>query len=183
VKKEPYVPSDEDVKRIIEESKGTQYEVPIRLACYGLRKSEICALTIDDLNGNILTINKALVLNEDLNWVIKTTKNEASTREIYIDDGLVALINDKGFYHGYPGNINKWLNRTEEKLGIEHFSLHKLRHYYASMAHSLGIPDAYIMKAGGWKTDNVMKRVYRHAQKDKSIDAMKDVASHIAKLN
>ena len=65
------------------------------------------------------------------------------------------------------------------KLGLPHFSLHKLRHYYASMAHSLGIPDQYIMKAGGWKTDNVLKSVYQHAMKDKQEEMQSFAAEYI----
>ena len=74
IKNEPYTPSQEDVKRILEKVKDTPYEIPIVLACYGMRRSEICALTIDDLDGDIVHINKALVLDENKRWVIKTTK-------------------------------------------------------------------------------------------------------------
>ena len=72
-KNDEYIPSDEDVKRILERAKGTRYEIPLLLATFGLRRSEICALTIDDLNGNTLTINKALVKNENGKFVIKST--------------------------------------------------------------------------------------------------------------
>ena len=183
VKNEPYIPSDEDVKRILSFATDTEFEIPIRLACYGLRRSEICALSIDDLDGNILNIDKALVQNKNREFVLKTTKTEESTRSIYIDDALANLIRSKGYiYNGYPDSIARWLGATQKKLKIEHFGLHKLRHYYASMAHALGIPDAYIMQAGGWKTDNVMKTVYRHALKDKTYENMERVASHISKL-
>jgi hypothetical protein len=50
------------------------------------------------------------------------------------------------------------------------------------MSHSLGIPDAYIMKSGGWKTDTVMKTIYRHALNDKQEEAMDMVAQHLASL-
>lgn len=63
--------------------------------------------------------------------------------------------------------LPQYLFKLEKKAGMEPFSLHKLRHYFASNAHTLGIPDAYILKLGGWKTDSVMKNVYRHAQSDK----------------
>ena len=33
-------------------------------------------------------------------------------------------------------------------------------------AHAMGMSDADIMKSGGWKSDYVMKSVYRHAMKD-----------------
>lgn len=183
VRNEPYIPTDEDVKRILEELKGTDYEIAFRLACYGLRRSEICALTIEDLDGNILTINKALVPNEKREWVLKTTKTAESTRQIYIDDDLANLIRSKGvIYDSHPGTLTDYMARLEKRLGIPHFSLHKLRHYYASTAHTLGIPDAYIMKAGGWKTDNVMKSIYRHAQKGKDMEAMEIVSKHISNL-
>ena len=45
VKNEPYIPSDNKMRKILEYSQGTEYEIPILLACYGLRLSEICALT------------------------------------------------------------------------------------------------------------------------------------------
>lgn len=175
-----YVPSDEDVKKILGAVKGTEYEVPLRLACYGLRRSEICALTMDDLDGNLLTINKAKVLGTDRKWFIKNTKTESSTRTICIDNNLRDLILEKGMYEGYPNRIYWNLRKTQDELGIPRFPLHYLRHYYASTAHSLGIPDAVIMESGGWKTEHVMKKVYRHAQNVE--DNQKKLADHMKNL-
>ena len=47
------------------------------------------------------------------------------------------------------------------------------------MAHSLGIPDSYVMKSGGWKSDHVLKAVYRHAMRDKEEDMMKFASNYI----
>lgn len=49
VKSEPYTPNQDDVRKILEAAKGTMFEIPISLACYGMRRSEICALTLDEL--------------------------------------------------------------------------------------------------------------------------------------
>ena len=182
-KNEPYVPSDEDVKRILDYAKGTQFEIPLLLATFGLRRSEICALTLDDLNGNMLTISKALVQAEDKTWVIKSTKTEAGTRTIYLPDNVVELIHKQGcIYTGYPNSIVCYLQKVQERLGIPKFSLHKLRHYYASMSHSIGIPDSYIMSAGGWKSDSTLKQVYRHAMDDKKEEMQKQAADYINKI-
>ena len=82
VKNEPYTPSQGDIKQILQEVQGTPYEVPITLVCYGMRRSEICALQPSDIDGDMVHINKALVLDENKNWVVKTTKTTESTRDI-----------------------------------------------------------------------------------------------------
>lgn len=168
VKNEPYIPSDEDIKRIIKEVGGTPFEIPILLACYGLRRSEICALTLDDLVDNTLTINKAMVFDNDKKWVIKTTKTTESTRDVIISPILAEKIRTQGFiYKGHPNSISKHLTRLQTKLGMPHFSIHKLRHYFASKMSELGIPEADILKIGGWQTDHIMKTVYRHSLQTK----------------
>ncbi len=168
---EAYIPTDEDVQRLMQliDAHSPDMSIAVRLACLGLRRGEICALTIDDLSDdNILTISKDMVLDESKRWVVKPPKTPESNRRITLPDYLADMIREKGsIYNGHPGGLTKQLGRLQEKAGMEHFSLHKLRHYFASNAHTLGIPDAYILKLGGWKTDNVMKNVYRHAQRDK----------------
>ena len=132
-KNEPYIPSDDDVKRILEYASGSKYEIPIVLACYGLRRSEICALTPEDLDGDVVTINKALVQDENKEWIVKQTKTVESTRKIIIPVEIADKIREQGYiYIGHPGKISDYLYRTQKKLGIERFSIHKLRHYFAS---------------------------------------------------
>ena len=181
IKKEPYIPSDDDVKRILKDVEGSLYEIPVLLACYGLRRSEICALTLDDIEGNIIHITKAKVQDQTGNWIIKTTKTTQSTRDVIIPDSIVEKINRQGYiYKGYPSNISDYLSRTQEKLGIPHFSVHKLRHYFASKLSSMNIPEADIMKMGGLETDYVMKNVYRHAMKEKTRELQEDAAKKLA---
>lgn len=180
LKNEPYTPSREDVKKILEAAKDTEYEIPIILACYGLRRSEICALTPDDIAGDVVRINKAKVPNEKKEWVTKTTKTVSSTREIIIPACIASKIQEKGYvYSGNPDSISRYLYRTETELQIPHFSLHKLRHYFASQMSALDIPDADILKMGGWETDHVMKSVYRHSMMDKEEKAKRDAAEKL----
>ncbi len=176
-----YIPTDSDIKQLLSAAQGTQFYIPLILATYGLRRSEICALSINDLQGNVLTIDKAVVQNSDGEWVVKSTKTTDGTRTIYIPDRIAELIRKQGYiYKGYPNSIVCWMSRTEDKLGLQHFSLHKLRHYYASASHALGIPDSYIMMSGGWKSDNVLKSVYRHALDDKKVEMQRFAAEYIA---
>ena len=164
IKKVPYIPSREDVKTILDMFKGTEYDIALHLCIFGLRRSEICALTLDDLDGNVLTINKAKVQNERKEWVIKTTKTEESTRKVVITQELADQIREQGYvYRLHPDNIHKRLTEAQVKAGIPSFSLHKLRHFFASYLHDKGYTDKQIQEMGGWKTDTVMKTVYQHA--------------------
>lgn len=180
IKNEPYTPSQEDVKRILEAVKDTQYEIPITLACYGMRRSEICALRPEDIEGDMANINKAMVQNEKKEWVVKTTKTTESTRRIIIPTELAEKINSQGYvYKGHPGSITKHLEKVEDDLGIPRFPLHKLRHYFASQMSALGVPEADILKMGGWETDHVMKSVYRHSMMEKEEQAKRDAAEKL----
>lgn len=179
-KNEPYIPSDEDVRKILSHSRDTQYEIPVILACYGMRRSEICALRPEDIEGDVVHINKALVQNEKKEWVVKTTKTTASTRDIIIPVETADKIRRQGYvYHGSPGRITAFLHSAQDKLDMPRFSLHKLRHYFASKMSALNIPDADIMKMGGWETDHIMKSVYRHSTMDREEDAKRKAAEKL----
>lgn len=180
-KEKVYIPTEEEVHNIFEEIKGTPYEVPILLSAMGLRRSEICALTLEDLKGNELTIDKAKVQNDKKEWVIKSTKTTDSTRTVIIPDYVADLIRQQGYvYEGFPNSIYRHLCRVQTRLGIEHFSLHKMRHFFASYMHKLGYTDKQIQEAGGWKTDGIMKTVYQHAMDME--EAKRDMAKQMSGL-
>lgn len=161
--KKDYIPSENDIRAIFREVKGSKYEVPFMLSVMGLRRSEVCALNDESLQGNVLTIDKAKVQNENNEWVIKKTKTESSTRTIILPDYLVELINEKGFYENDPHSLYNALTRIQKKLGIPHFSLHKMRHFCMSYLHDLGYSDKQIQEIGGYRSNTVLNQVYKHA--------------------
>lgn len=164
IKKEPYIPTESDVKIVRKHFEGTKYEVAFFLSCLGVRRSELCALTPEDLDGNVLTINKAKVQDENKNWVIKTTKTTDSTRTIVIPDSVADKIREQGFvFKGDPGQFYKELQKIQDKEGLPRFQLHKMRHFFVSFMHDKGYSDKQIQEMGGWRTDNVMRSVYKHA--------------------
>ncbi len=182
VKTEPYIPTAQEVKRIVEYTKehSPMFYVPIRLATLGLRRSEICALTLADLSEeNILSINKALVEDENGEWIIKHPKTVESTRTIPIDEELADYIRKHGMYSGSPQSISNYLLRTQKQLGIKEFSVHKLRHYFASKLLSDGVPIKDIMLLGGWSTDDTLKKIYAHAMRAKTIEGKRSILSSL----
>lgn len=177
VRNKPHIPSDEDVRCILDYAKGTDYEIPIILACYGLRRSEICALQPEDIDDDVVHITKAKVLNEKKEWVIKSTKTTASTRDIVIPLDIAERIRKQGYiFNEHPDNITEFLYSAQSKMNIPQFSLHKLRHYFASKMSALNVPEEDIMRFGGWETDYVMKGVYRHAMEDKNRNAQREAS-------
>lgn len=78
IKKEPYIPSSDDVKRILEytKEKSPMFYVPIALASScGMRRSEILALKIEDIKNGEIHIHSALVEDENNEWVEKPQRH------------------------------------------------------------------------------------------------------------
>lgn len=179
VKTDTYIPTDEEVKKVIEAIKGSKYEAVILLTIYGLRRSEAISVTSEDIEGNILTINKAIVQGEE-GLKEKTTKTVSGTRKIYIPTYLADLIRKQGkAFEGYPSIIIKYLHSTQDKLGINRCKLHALRHYYVSLSHTLGVPDVYIANAVGHANISTTQNIYTHAQKEIELQYKELVSSHI----
>lgn len=179
-KNEPYIPSDDDVKRLLSALEGTEFYIPVVLACYGMRRGEICALTLEDIEGDVVHINKAIAQNEHNEYVVKSTKTTESERDIMIPLEIADMIRQQGYvYKGYPNSIICKITKVQDSLGIPHFSLHKLRHYFASKM--LTITDTKTVQAlGGWKTDNVMKAVYAHSMKEEQEKAKRAAVSKLS---
>lgn len=164
-----YTPSESDLKALLKEVKGTKIELPILLGAFGMmRQGEICAFNKSDLTGNVLHISKNMVLNDNKEYVIKSPKTYTSDRYVelpqFVADKIRSMPSDT--IEMNPKMIQGQFRRARIKAELRPFSFHSLRHYSASMYHALGIPDAYIMAQGGWKSDTVLKSVYRHALDD-----------------
>lgn len=173
IKKEVTIPTESEIKAILETAKGTKYELPILLAVWlGLRQSEILALKKSSLHGDTLHIDHARVMGED-GMVMKSTKSYAGTRTIRIKPQLRELIEQQpdseylvpltthAVYNGF--------RRICEKAGVPHFAFHDLRHFNASAMLAAGIPDKYGMKRIGHATNSMLKNVYQHTIKEKEL--------------
>lgn len=166
-----YIPTDEDIKKLLATAADTDLELPILLAAFGpMRRGEISALTTDNISGNIVHVCQNMVRTSDGQWIIKSPKSYAGDRYIdypkYVADkwsgmnGPITTLN--------PNNITDRFKGLLRRAGLPHFRFHDLRHYSASIQHALGIPDSYIMQRGGWTSDSTLKNVYRHTLSDQT---------------
>ena len=170
VKKERYVPTDDDIKKLLKHIEGTELEIPVLLGAFGMmRRSEISGLSIKDISKDgVAHVHQAKVKNKDEQFVYKTTKTVSSDRYVDLPDFVVKKIKEKGYITKLTSDeITKKFSKALDEAEIPHFRFHDLRHYSASIRHFLGIPDSFIQEQGGWSSDVVLKQVYRHAMSDK----------------
>ncbi len=178
VKNEPYIPSEEDVNRILEAAKDSKYELTLYLCCLGLRKSEIIALTDSDYEDGVIHIQSARVYDGE-EYVKKTTKTTMSNRYIAVPEYVRTLIERDGLHFDFHINsFDQWLSRLQKSLDIPHFSPHKFRHYFASKM--LTVTDSRtVQELGGWSSSYTMQRVYEHSLNAKNIEKQKEMLSKL----
>lgn len=184
-----YDPNDDDVERLLAASSGRRLHKAIILgACVTMRRSEISALKVSDINTETceITIQRAMVLNDERKWVIKGTKTYDSTRVAVVAkeviEELLRTADTEEYLIGLkPDTITKQFCNLRNELGIR-MRFHDLRGYSASVQHALGVPDKYIMRQGGWSTDHVMKKVYQKAMRKKAMEAAEVTNQHFSGL-
>jgi integrase len=182
---ELYIPDDNDIKKLMQAVKGTEMEIPVLLAAFGpMRRGEICALNSDDVNGNFVTVNKAVVTDKNGKTVVKVPKTASSYRTIEYPDFVIEKLKDiKGpITNISPGHITRRFKRILANNGIPHFRFHDLRHYNVSILHAMNIPDKYIMARGGWRTNYTMNNVYNHALKSKQTEYDNKISNHFKNI-
>lgn len=112
---------------------------------------------MDDIQDDCIHVHSALVYDEHSNLVLKdTNKTYESSRKIYIPEEVAQEIRKRGLYKGDPSGINDFISSRCEKLGIQHFTLHTLRHFFATKM-SMILPEADVLALGGWSNPHVMK--------------------------
>lgn len=172
VKTKIIVPSESDIRKLLENA-DPEMQLAIKLGAFmGLRRSEICAITYDDIDfkHKKLSINKALVINDKKEYVVKTTKTTSSTRTLDIPN---IVLNDLKLMplpiSIKPSQISDRFIDISKKSEVN-CRFHDLRHFYASVMLSLGIPDKYAMERMGHATTNMLKTVYQHTFEDKQAE-------------
>lgn len=167
--KRVHVPTELEVKGLLQIFRNTELEVPIMLAAYGgLRRGEICALRMSDIDGDFVHVSRAVVRDPSGAWVTKDPKTASSVRSVLLPHFVIERIQAQGYItHLLPSQVSNRFWKKQRNLGIPPYCFHSLRHFHASYLHYLNIPDAYIMQRGGWSTPSVMQSIYRHALEDK----------------
>lgn len=188
VKNEISIPSEEEIQKIEEAVKGTDFELPFLLATWmGLRTSEIRGLTWDCIEGDMLHIKQALVNSGDRGDVLKPPKTYSGDRKIRIPPYIKKLLDSCQRNTEYIVNCNRnslnWhFGKICKNLGLPHYRFHDLRHVNASVMLALNVPDKYSMKRIGHATNHMLKNVYQHVMRMKDDEVADDVDNYFSKI-
>ncbi|MCQ5130328.1 tyrosine-type recombinase/integrase [Butyricicoccus faecihominis] len=154
---------------------GSAVELPVMLSLWlSLRLSEVRGLQYGDIDGDILTVRRVLLIISGSDVIREQTKTYNSTRQLRIPDRLKNMIGtgepDEPIVKDSAAVIYNHFTKCIKTAGLPHMRFHDLRHLNASVMLQLGVPDKYAMERGGWSTNAVLQSVYQHTFSDKRKD-------------
>ena len=183
-RKEMHIPSSEELMKLFDAVRGKRLEVPVLLAATcGLRRGEIAALDLEkdvDYERNTISITKAVSHNDLNEWIVKAPKAYDSYRVIDAPPWVVEILRDArddGYEAMNPDHISTAFAKLCKRLEIN-VRFHDLRHYYASLMLSLGVPDKYAMKRMGHSTNHMLKNIYQHLIDEKNVEITEQINAY-----
>lgn len=190
VKSDISIPTEDEIKKLLDTASGTDMEIPVLLgACCGMRRSEIGALTWSDvdLDGETISISKAMVVGDDKKMHIKTTKSTAGKRTIKLFPFVVSRLSEARVGHAPTDPVTidpnaitsrwRWVVRHAE---VPHYRFHDLRHYLVSVMLSLNVPKNYIANYVGHSTENMIDQVYGHIMASKKLSVQDELQAYFS---
>lgn len=165
---------------------GQPCEIGALLALSSLRRSEILALTWEniDLAHRVIHVRGAMVYNADNKLVTKKqNKNKTSRRDVPIMmnqlyDALTAVpIKEGRVVACAPNTLGKRINRVCAANGLPQIGTHGCRHSFASLAAHLRVPEPVAMEIGGWADSKTMRNIYTHVSKLDVANSQNEIAT------
>ena len=181
VRKPSHVPTASEITALCAATTNENTRKAILLAAYcSMRRSEACAVTLEDIDFKRATIsvNKAMVETEDGTFIVKPyTKTEDSNRIVPAPQIVLDAMRT-GAITCTPNAITRSFTKTVKRAKLPHIRYHDLRHFYASYLHAKNIPDSYIEQFGGWRQgSSVMRGIYRETLHDERLRQANKVVS------
>lgn len=189
-KKEARFLTKEEQRLFLEEAKETKlYEPCLFILLTGIRIGELIGLRLSDLyldsEDPSIRIRRTMEYRaKTKKWLCGTPKSISSERTVYLTPQAVQLLEkvldnrkvtertpdefkDLVFLmdNGQPrknSSYDTYLYKICDKIGIPHFSVHKLRHTYATNAIGNGASPKFVSRQLGHKSINTTLDIYRH---------------------
>lgn len=164
----------------------------------GCRRGEVAGLEWKDVDFNrrTISINRSIIAVKRRGLIEKETKTENSVRTISIPYILLNALKeykewqdmrknalgdymidtDKIFTQNngkniYPSTFYDWLDKVLIKAGLEHFSLHSIRHTNITIQLANGIPLVTVSARAGHSKASTTSDIYAHFIRSSDITA------------
>lgn len=182
--KDLYTPTMAEVNKVVACSDEILKRA-IALACFGLRRGEICALEANDVDREACTVrvNKALTKGAEPGFVMKDPKTRKSVRTVQLTQAVIDLLPKEGpLVPVTPDKITNRFVDAVRRAGVHPFRFHDLRSFFASIALSsaVGAGRRSVQDIGGWQTDRVMGSHYDRAVADQTARDKAAIALYFA---
>ena len=155
----------------------------------GFRRGEVCGLEWKDIDftNKTITVARSVVFIKGHGLIEKSPKSESSKRKIGIPSTLVTILqeyrdfwlkmramcgdyikeSDKLFTTERgdimnPTNLMHWLDAILKEAGLEHHSLHSLRHTNITLQLLAGVPLVTVSARAGHSQVSTTSDIYSH---------------------
>ncbi len=175
--------SHSDAKEILTKLEGENLELPVLFAAWlGLRRSEVLALEWGDIDFDkkLVHINKALVPNENNEYVLKGTKTVKSNRTLSVPDYIISKLSalertGERIFDIPPSRLSQGFPKACKRILGEAYTFHDLRRTMASYGLAMGIDEKTMMELGGWSSVQTMRNIYQVVLEEQKETAQKKI--------
>lgn len=194
--------SKDEIDNFFNAAKQTPYYLPCSLVLEtGLRAGELIGLTWDeiDFENNYIRIRHTMQYDKNKGWYFTPPKSKQSLRNIYMTEKCKSILYEamKAFsirketsdpmfnnlvftsIHGTPIRNNSYdiaINNICKKVGIPHFSIHSLRHTFASRCIMAGISPKVLQIIMGHSDISTTLNIYVHIDNSVNETEMKKLS-------
>lgn len=159
--------------------RDTPVELPALLALHSLRRSEIFALRMEDIDrkSETIRVSGSTVYADDGSWIHREENKSALSQRVVpiVIPRLLELLQDHtGGMCPCNDNTRRRINRICAAHDLPEVGFQGLRSSFASLAYHLGWPEEETMRVGGWSNWKTVHDHYlRLSEKDLSRSAKK----------
>jgi len=171
-RREDYTPTAEELALVIGAASKRCKPIIQLAAMTGLRVGELCALEWGDIEGDVLTVQRAAYRYE-----VKSTKTQNGVRRLRLSQqaqqtlanwkeiapkSVYIFPTTKGRLDSHDNWRSRGLHPACEKAGVTKFGWHGLRRFYINSLLDSGVPENHVQKLVGHAVgSNVTAKHYR----------------------